>query len=483
VRRASRCRTVLPCLDAGVLAARALLLHPASPPQLVAAGLLASFLVGGLLAHNLPLGVKLLAAVGYCLLVFVSLPLGVAVWVVVNFFEATPALEFGVKAAGVVLAIAWIGTLSDQRAAVAELWHRHARLVGAALGLLLWVVLSLTWSERPDLGASFWQWPVAVAVFFIVATTVVREAHVRLLAGAFVVGALLSAVSGLGSGETALSGLVPGVGSGVNPHGRVQGGVGGANFLATGIVSAMALAGGLAAARRQPGLRAALLFAVAILALALVSTQSRGGLLALLAAALSALILFRRQLTTVLFLVVLALGATALSIAASPEAAERLTEDTRGGSGRIDTWRVAREVSEDHLLTGVGVHNLHVHALRYVDELDSVEAANTLAREQVAHNVFIEMLAETGVVGLALFLAVIGGCLRAALRAARSFDALREPSLAAMSRAVVVAMVGSLAASLFLSGGGGERLWVLFALGPALLGIAARKRAGETAGG
>jgi putative inorganic carbon (HCO3(-)) transporter len=192
-------------------------------------------------------------------------------------------------------------------------------------------------------------------------------------------------------------------------------------------------------------------------------------------------ILFRRQRMTVLFLVMLALGATALSIAASPEAAERLSQNPRGGSGRIDTWRVAREVSKDHLLIGVGVHNLHVHALRYIDDLDSVQAANVLARKQVAHNVYLEMLAETGIVGLALFLAVIAGCLRAALLAARRFDALRESSLAAMSRAVVVAMVGSLAASIFLSGGGGERLWVLFALGPALLGIAARKR--ETIGG
>jgi O-antigen ligase len=456
--------------------ARAILLRPASPPLYVAAGLLSAFVAGALIAYNMPVGLKLLAAAGYVLIVFMNLPAGLGVWIVVNFFDATPTLEFAVKAAGIVLALAWIGTLSENRARIAELWRRHARLLIAVLALLVWIFMTLAWSERPETGPTLWQWPVAVVVFFIVATTVRTEHHVRIIAAAFVFGALLSTLSGLGGGETVFSGFLPSAGSGVNPAGRVQGGVGGANFLATGIVCAMALAGGLAAARlRHSGARAALVAAVGILGFALVSTQSRGGLLALIASSVAALFLFKRQRKVVLCLVIFALGATAVSIAASPQAAARLWEDTRGGSGRIDTWRVAREVAFDHPIVGVGVHNLNVHALRYIDDLSAVQAASTLARKQVGHNVYIEMLAETGVIGLSLFLVVVVGTLRAAMRAARHFDALGDHSLAALARAVVVAMIGSLTASLFLSGGGGERLWVLFALGPALLGIASRR--------
>jgi hypothetical protein len=66
------------------------------------------------------------------------------------------------------------------------------------------------------------------------------------------------------------------------------------------------------------------------------------------------------------------------------------------------------------------------------------------------------------------------GCLLAVFRAARRFDELNERGLAGLARAVLVGTIGMLAASFFLSDGSDPRLWVLLALGPALLALASK---------
>jgi O-antigen ligase len=94
----------------------------------------------------------------------------------------------------------------------------------------------------------------------------------------------------------------------------------------------------------------------------------------------------------------------------------------------------------------------------------------------VAHSVYLQLLAETGVIGLALFLVIAAGCLRAALAAARRFDELDELPMAGLARAAFVAMGGMLAASVFISNLTDRRMWILFALGPILLALACRRQ-------
>jgi O-antigen ligase len=124
---------------------------------------------------------------------------------------------------------------------------------------------------------------------------------------------------------------------------------------------------------------------------------------------------------------------------------------------------------------GVGLNNFPNAAPAYVNELESVEAARYIAESRlVVHNSYLEMLAETGVVGLTLFLAFVAACTRAAWLAGRRLEALGEHGLAGLAQSVLVATVATLAASAFVSHGADERLWILLALGPAALGIAER---------
>jgi hypothetical protein len=84
------------------------------------------------------------------------------------------------------------------------------------------------------------------------------------------------------------------------------------------------------------------------------------------------------------------------------------------------------------------------------------------------------MLAELGVVGAGLFLALIIFSVGAAARAAHLFEKLRDQRMEILSRALVIAMIGVLAADFFISEEASKELWLLLGLGPALLGIAQR---------
>ena len=74
---------------------------------------------------------------------------------------------------------------------------------------------------------------------------------------------------------------------------------------------------------------------------------------------------------------------------------------------------------------------------------------------------------------MALFFAIIGFSLLCILRAARIFERLGEAPMELMSRALLVALCGVLAADFFISEEFSKQLWLLLGLGPALLAIAA----------
>jgi hypothetical protein len=78
-------------------------------------------------------------------------------------------------------------------------------------------------------------------------------------------------------------------------------------------------------------------------------------------------------------------------------------------------------------------------------------------------------LAETGVVGLGLFLVVVAASLAAALRAARRFEARGDRAWGAVARAAFVATVEVLAAAFFVSLESRLELWLVWSLGPVLL--------------
>lgn len=162
--------------------------------------------------------------------------------------------------------------------------------------------------------------------------------------------------------------------------------------------------------RRPPFLVASALWVAGALA-CLLLTFSKGGWVAFLAgAALFCAMLGKRLLRRHWKLVaaVAALFAVGVIVlVAVGVIPTRIAFDARGSMGvRVGYWRTAWAMAKDNWLTGVGLGTFpsHYHRYRWV-----------LARvTQNAHNDYLQVLAELGVVGLAAFLAtwafILRGC-------------------------------------------------------------------------
>jgi O-antigen ligase len=100
---------------------------------------------------------------------------------------------------------------------------------------------------------------------------------------------------------------------------------------------------------------------------------------------------------------------------------------------------------------------------------------------KVAHNVYLQVLAELGAVGLVLFLGLIAFVLRSVLRAARRFGALGDRSMEVLTRALLIALCGLLASAFFSSAIYSKQLWLLLALGLAIGAMADERYGASTA--
>jgi O-antigen ligase len=130
---------------------------------------------------------------------------------------------------------------------------------------------------------------------------------------------------------------------------------------------------------------------------------------------------------------------------------------------------------EAHPVRGVGAGNFRDVSGQYLlTEPGAITASDQIIDEpHFAHNVYLEVLAELGIVGLALFGALVAAAIGTGVRAARRFGRAGDASMELLSSAVVVALVSLLAMDFFLSDQFSKQLWLLLALCPALLAIAA----------
>jgi O-antigen ligase len=156
---------------------------------------------------------------------------------------------------------------------------------------------------------------------------------------------------------------------------------------------------------------------------------------------------------------------------ATSGAAGRLSSGN--SSGRVDIWRVGLRMVKANPVRGVGSGNFTIAEPHYLLAPGSIGRPELiLDTPLVAHNIYLHVLAEMGIVGLTLFLAVLALSIGSAIRAVSIFRLRRERSLEVLGRALVIALAGVLAADFFVSEQYSKQLWVLLAMGPALLAIA-----------
>ena len=437
------------------------------PLLIVTGAVFLAVVVGVSLAVKTTIGIALLLVAGYALILYFAPVWALVGFVPLIFLEALPALNSGGKAAGLLVAVFWVGALLTRRDELSQRIRRRRRLFEALVSLLLWLALTAVWAADPSRVISdLWHW-VSVGLLFTIVATWLREPKVFIwFCGAFVLGAVLAVAVGAGAGAFSS-------GAAAAAESRLEGGVGDPNFLAAGLVPAIVLAGGLMVAARTPIARLACGVAILACTLGVAATQSHGGILALCAAGFASLFVFRRRRV---FVVVACLGVVALAAAyfsVNPGAWNRISTIEDGGSGRSDLWSIAWQITEDHPVAGVGLKNYQVVAKDYTRKPGELTAVNKIAEQpHYVHNTYLEFLAETGVVGLSLFLCLALGSVYTAWQAGKRFEELEEPRLEAVARALVVAMIAMLVAATFISDGVDQRLWVLLGLGPAALGLA-----------
>ncbi len=441
-----------------------------------AATLLSAALVGAALVAETRLGIALLLGLIYLPIAIANLQLALVLWFPLVFLEGSSAFNLAAKAGGLLVVGVWVFAISGLRDHAAEMFRRTATVWLSVCALLLWYSLSVLWADdRGGVYADLWHWYAVALLMLIVATTVSSEEVVRLLLAAFVVGAVLAVSEGIVSGSLTTSATAIETAT----EGRLEGGVGDPNFLAAGLVPAIVLALCLRAAVGSFSGRWLLLGAALMLSLGLVASESRGGIVAAIVALIAALVVFKRRRAWVFASLTIVVGVAIAWFSVSPTAWDRVTDFDNGGSGRSDLWTVAWRMTEANPVEGVGLNNYPSVADEYLREPGAVERADLIVdNPHVVHNAYLQLLAETGVIGLAIFLAVALGSLVASWRAAELFYRAGDLAMDTIARGVIVATLGLLGAAFFISNGVDKRLWVLFGLGPALLALAARRRSG-----
>lgn len=179
-------------------------------------------------------------------------------------------------------------------------------------------------------------------------------------------------------------------------------------------------------------------------------TGSRGGLLATVVTFLAVLFLgnTRRAAAVSLAGAAAVLGAVVLLVQPGGIGA-RQVEDGTDSSGRAEIWAIGLHACSDHCLAGAGWGSFPTV---YAQQRSEVPEARVLDRGTSfeAHNVYLLVAVETGVVGLGLLVVGLAHALVRGLQLPRS---LRGPPVAAL--------LGTLVGSFFLSNFEYKFFWVV----------------------
>jgi putative inorganic carbon (HCO3(-)) transporter len=289
-----------------------------------------------------------------------------------------------------------------------------------------------------------------VGFFYLARLSISDWRRLRLLSWAVALGAAL--VSGYALVQRA--GLDP-IWEGFLPGGRVFSSIGQANALGAYLVLAIAFSVPCAVGVSR-AVRAVALAAIAAMTIALVLSQSRGGFLGFVAAAIVFAIVslpaFATPTRRLRYAVAGALAAMIVVLAVSASAAggvDRLTSSDSSMRFHLDAWRVAAQIAAEHPVLGTGPETFPDVFPRYSHDLLPVDRANALDafRVESPHDVYLGIAAGSGIPALIAYLAVVAGFFVVAVRGLEG--AARDVRLALA--AALAAVAGHLSTDAFMS--------------------------------
>jgi O-antigen ligase len=409
--------------------------------------------------------------VGFVVAAFRSLALGCALFALLIFFGQLGS-GGGIKAAGAVLVLAWLVRMGRERN-LPFLVRDHPVVAFAAAGFVLLGMASSIWAESP--GAAFSasiRVGLGVVLVFVLYAAVDNRRRLQIVLGGVLLGAFVSAIVGL------VSGTPTDTTSTVEDANRLAGQVGDANTFAAILVPALMISAFWAGITKSTLTRFALSAGAAVFAFALFLTGSRGGLVALGVCFVATLFLagpFRARAIAVMT-VVAALAVTYYALLAPPQALARITHFAAGGgAGRTDLWSVAIKMFGAHPVLGIGAGNFQIVEAHYAfGSIDLPRVDLVLDTPKVAHNTYLQVLTELGVVGFVAFMIVIAGTVWVAWRSVRVASEAGDVELEALSRGILIGTLGMLAAIVFFTAHTEKELWLMLGVVLSLSTLASR---------
>lgn len=198
-------------------------------------------------------------------------------------------------------------------------------------------------------------------------------------------------------------------------------------------------------------------------------TGSRGGLVGLLVSGLLVAWHSRRPLQHV---VVGGVVLAAVLILAPTSPLTRLLSPDYSDQGSTEIHKAllfaGLRMFGDHVFTGVGVGNFKPMVRRYLDPGFDLEA--------IAHNTYIEVAAELGIVGILTFVGIFFFMFLTLARVRRQTGRGRDPFLHASARGLEAGLAGTAVALLFVSALHARLVWFMVILAMCLQFLAVKRR-------
>jgi len=249
-----------------------------------------------------------------------------------------------------------------------------------------------------------------------------------------------------------------------------------ANDLATLITTAMPLGLYFVLAQRRLVLRLLALAGLAILAVGLIRSGSRGGFLAFLAVTAFVLVRVttipvRSRVAGLLVIVAIVCGTASDKYWSQMQTIVHYKQDYNMTSdeGRIRIWMRGLGYMVDHPAFGVGMRNFQV-AEGTISSRARLQERGIGVWWGAAHNTFVQAGAELGIPGLLLLLGLLGTAFQSLRKVAR--DALRvNPAgseLSRLAQCLMTALIGFAVGAFFLSLAYADMLYALVAFTVAL---------------
>lgn len=212
--------------------------------------------------------------------------------------------------------------------------------------------------------------------------------------------------------------------------------------------------------------RALCLFICVVLLMAVIATQSRGGLLGVMA--VSGIFALRYIKSKGLLLLLAAVASLFLYIASgiSDRASGGAAEEGIDASamGRLYAWEAAARMAFENPFTGVGLNNFYFNYYFYSSHWDGLNHA--------VHSTWFGVMAETGILGLIVFVTCIVSLLRTARRTIQLIETKPDqfaPPVKTNAYAVYAGLIGTVVSGTFLTQG---FVWPIYLLAALIISVA-----------